>query len=133
LLLPLIIFLIVIALRFILTLLTLHLRFRCLWQVFRDLDYILALLINLMFGLFISRALQVWMMQLKYLTFITALLIIIGGLIYIPCWLLLSDRCLRGLLTPIHGSCMSDVIFSRLRLNNLEIYLIVPDWSTLSW
>ena len=81
----------------------------------------------------ISRAVQVRVMQLKDLTLIPALLIVIGSLIHVPGRLFLSEWSLGCLLTSIHRSGVADVIFSRLRLNYFELNLIMTDRATLSW
>jgi hypothetical protein len=72
-------------------------------------------------------------MQLKYLTLVPALLLVIGSLIHVPGWLFLSEWCLRRLLPPIHRCGVADVIFSRLWLNYLELDLIMADRTTLPW
>lgn len=72
-------------------------------------------------------------MQLKDLTLIPALLLVIGSLIHVPGRLFLSKWCLRCLLPTIHRCGVADVIFSRLRLNYLELDLIMADRTTLSW
>jgi hypothetical protein len=81
----------------------------------------------------ISGAVQVRVMQLKYLTLVPTLLLVIGSFIHVPGRLFLSEWCLRYLLPTIHRCGVADVIFSRLRLNYLELDLIMADRTTLPW
>ena len=139
----LVIFLVVIALRFILALLPLHLVALLRRQVLGELDYrACALLLARVFFLvtlmlrvltLISRAVQVRMMQLKDLTLISTLLIIIWSFIHVPGRLFLSKWCLGCLLASIHRSGVTNVFFSRLRLDYFELNLIMANRTTLSW
>jgi hypothetical protein len=72
-------------------------------------------------------------MQLKDLTLIPALLLVIGSLVHVPGRLFLSQWCLRRLLPSVHRCGVADVIFSRLRLNYLELDLIMADRTPLPW
>jgi hypothetical protein len=72
-------------------------------------------------------------MQLKDLTLIPALLIVIWSFVHVPGRLFFSKWSLGCLLPSIHRSGVADVIFSRVRLNYFELNLIMADWTMLSW